>query len=473
MFQERISRVSSGNATPSGFAMIRLHRQLLLVPLLGLLAVLGASRGSFLASQPEDVAAGRVFYVRQTVGDDSNDGLSPQTAWRRVSKLTAAMHAGDTVYVGPGLYREGIAVMHEGTAERPIVFIADTTGRVTGDPPGPVLLSGAEPFDEQLFEPHSAPGVYRCSFPDYIVLGAVEMDGTQQRYHGVLEPVQEVPYLDRVAKIPGSVYYDSDSGILYIHTSDGKPPATHEIEVMRRGSGILVVGKPYVRVVGFTFRHFGDSGITFSRGADHGMALDNTSYGNRQGIRVRASANVIIADNVLFRNQNAGIYFLQESVHALATGTIAYENVKGIRWGSQSNFGSAIGNALFDNEEAGMSIEDVSSMVLRGNRLGNNSEYQLLVLKSQYDSEDNCFERTAPDQQIAELFHGHGFETLADYQKELVQDFGSREGACGPWPRKVDVVELHTKTTTYGQPEAVEPQGAKQPLAPGADPGIQ
>src|SRR5712691_2475204 len=79
---------------------------------------------------------GRTFYVRQTVGDDGKDGLSPQTAWRHFSKLESAMQAGDTAYVGPGLYREEITVSKSGESGKRIVFIADSSGQHTGDPPG-------------------------------------------------------------------------------------------------------------------------------------------------------------------------------------------------------------------------------------------------------------------------------------------------------------------------------------------------
>ena len=43
------------------------------------------------------------------------------------------MRAGDTAYVGPGLYREGITVQNPGTAERRLIFIADAAGRHTPD----------------------------------------------------------------------------------------------------------------------------------------------------------------------------------------------------------------------------------------------------------------------------------------------------------------------------------------------------
>jgi len=79
-------------------------------------------------------AIATTYYVRQTVGDDAHDGTSPATAWQHAAKLSAAMHAGDVAYIGPGLYREQITVLNDGAPDARIAFIADTTGQRTGDP---------------------------------------------------------------------------------------------------------------------------------------------------------------------------------------------------------------------------------------------------------------------------------------------------------------------------------------------------
>src|SRR5438093_6528729 len=98
-------------------------------------------------------AVATTYYVRQTVGDDTHDGTSPETAWQHVGKLSAAMQAGDMAYVGPGLYREQITVLNDGAADKRITFIADTTGQHTGDPPGVVMITGADPLDVSSFVP--------------------------------------------------------------------------------------------------------------------------------------------------------------------------------------------------------------------------------------------------------------------------------------------------------------------------------
>src|SRR5437667_9851224 len=90
----------------------------------------------------EAIAA--TYYVRQTVGDDSHDGTSPETAWQHIGKLSAAMQAGDIAYIGPGLYREQITVLNDGAPDKRITFIADRTGQHTGRPPSGAMSTAAE-----------------------------------------------------------------------------------------------------------------------------------------------------------------------------------------------------------------------------------------------------------------------------------------------------------------------------------------
>ena len=407
------------------------------------------------ATSPTKVKKGTKFYVRQTVGDDRNDGKSPQTAWKSISKLSSAMHAGDTAYVGPGLYRDKIMVLNEGSPDARITFIADSTGQYTGDPPGVVMITGAEPVDENIFVRHSE-GVYKAKLPP-VVLGLTEMDGPQYRYYRVTQMkeylVDKMPAVNVVAKYPASWYYDDETQMLYIHTTDGKPPNTHEIEIIRRVAGISTIeGHRHITVIGFTFRHEGDSGIYFYKETGDGVAINNTVYGSRQGIRVYNSVHISLYGNTLFRNENSGAYFLKESTNAQFINNVAYENVKGVRWGSQSVNGLALDNTLFDNLEAGISVEDVFGAVLRNNQLSNNKETQLKVLlDTEYDSDNNCFQNGNAEQAISHFSNVAFYDrqkSLPDYQKVKGHDLHSREGGCQT-PRKIDVQKLHSDSMTY------------------------
>lgn len=407
------------------------------------------------STTPAKAKKGTKFYVRQTVGDDTNDGKSPQTAWKSISKLSSAMHAGDTAYVGPGLYRDKIMVLNEGSPDARITFIADSTGQHTGDPPGVVMITGAEPVDENIFTRQSE-GVYKAKLAPPVI-GLTEMDGPQFRYNRVTQTkeflVDKMPGVNIVAKYPSSFFYDAENQMLYIHTTDGKSPNTHEIEIIRRVAGISTIeGHRHITVIGFTFRHEGDSGIYFYKETGDGVAINNTAYGSRQGIRAYNSVHISLYGNTLFRNENSGAYFLQQSTNGQFINNVSYENVKGVRWGSQSVNGLALGNTLFDNLEAGISVEDISGAVLRFNQLSNNKETQLKVLlDAEYDSDNNCFQNGNAEQSVSHFSNVAFYDrqkSLPEYQKVKGRDLHSREGGC-QIPQKIDVRKLHSDTMTY------------------------
>lgn len=403
------------------------------------------------AAQPSEPGERRIFYVRQTVGADENDGLSPEKAWRSLSKLESALRAGDTAYVGPGLYREMLTVGHSGTAEAPISLIADSTGEHTNDRPGAVIVTGADSVDETVFVALPTPGLYRAPNLEKPVRGVVEMDGPQYRYATATDTTehlrQGMPELDLVAT-KSSSFFDDGDGTLFIHTSDGEPPSTHEIELIRRSYGIVAYEKHYITVIGFTFRHMATAGINFGKGSSHCSAIDNVSYGAWQGIRVSDSTEVLVAGNTSFRNGNSGVYFLGASANGHAIGNITYENAKGVRWSSESVNGLAVDNVAFANHEYGVAIENSDDVRVSGNVLAGNTVAQLLIRESRYRSEGNCFETDGGKQLVAELFYNRRYRTLAEYQQAVNQDLSSREN-CGRLPERIDVVELHAQSRAY------------------------
>jgi len=363
--------------------------------------------------------------------------------------------------VGPGLYREQVTVEHDGRPDGRITFIADTTGQQTGDPPGVVMVTGAEPVDETIFAAAGPPGVFTATFGTWKVWGVVEMDGLQRRYESVLITpeylVNKMAPVDVVAKLPSSWFYDDETQKLTVHTSDDRPPAAHELELIQRGDGILMRGKHYVTVIGFTFRHMEDAGVNFFIGSGDGVIVGVTSYGNRQGVRVYGANNVYLYGNTLFRNENCGAYFAAKSFNGIAIRNTTYENLKGLRWSSESGNAMAVDNAIFDNLERGISLENVDGAVLRGNQVVDNAVSQLYVLQSHYTSEENCFANGADGQLVAD-FTPFGLQdrylSLADYQKAKGEDMHSRCGECGPLPPKVDVHALHAVALAYLAPPA-------------------
>jgi parallel beta-helix repeat protein len=401
------------------------------------------------ASPPN--AGSTTYYVRQTVGDDAHDGTSPKTAWLHLAKLSAAMHAGDTAYVGPGLYREEIVVTNDGSPAGRLVFVADTTGQHTGDPPGVVLVAGSDPVAPAVFTPHSAPGVYTAPFPER-VWGAVELDGPQRRYADANRDHRpETIPLDssrsrrrrtsttkpRSASISTPATAARRRATTRAHPSRQRHPDGRQAP--RHGHGVHLP------------QHAGRR-HQLLQGVGRRIAINNTAWGSRQGIRVYGATDVLVSGNTLFRNENSGVYFAAESVNGVTIGNTAYENVKGLRWSSDSVNGLALDNVAFANDEAGIALENADRAILRGNRLVDNGKYQLLVIKTAYSSESNCFATGRPGQLVAEFFPYFATDhhrTLAEYQGARHADLHSREGGCAPLPAKVDVRQLQTEAAGY------------------------
>jgi len=74
------------------------------------------------------------YYVRASMGNDGNTGLSPAQAWLTIDHAANNVAAGDTVYIGSGTYREMVTIDTNGTNGNEIKWVGDVTGENTGDP---------------------------------------------------------------------------------------------------------------------------------------------------------------------------------------------------------------------------------------------------------------------------------------------------------------------------------------------------
>jgi parallel beta-helix repeat protein len=84
-----------------------------------------------------------VLYVRKS-GDDENTGGTPSEALRSITRATQLATANTTIIVGPGTYLENYVGPGSLTPSGPVRFTADSTGDLTGDPAGPVLVDAQQ-----------------------------------------------------------------------------------------------------------------------------------------------------------------------------------------------------------------------------------------------------------------------------------------------------------------------------------------
>lgn len=80
------------------------------------------------------------LFVR-TSGNDNNSGTAADQALRSIAAAVRRLNPGSTIYVGPGVYQERLALTDiRGTEALPVRIIADRAGAQTGDARGDVVI---------------------------------------------------------------------------------------------------------------------------------------------------------------------------------------------------------------------------------------------------------------------------------------------------------------------------------------------
>jgi len=187
------------------------------------------------------------FFVNKQ-GLDSNAGMSREAAFLTIQKGVDALQPGDTLTIGRGEYAEAVARKGLGGAEKETVIRAEI--------PGTVLLRGD--VDAPVFK--LVPGTRQTFVADF--------KGAAQAVYEVdtWSRIGERATLAEVEFQPGSYFYDSAAGRLYVSSTDLRSAEQHRYSVPVLGRHGLELEKP-VRVLleGIAVRGFESSGMGSSR----------------------------------------------------------------------------------------------------------------------------------------------------------------------------------------------------------------
>ncbi|MCK6555109.1 right-handed parallel beta-helix repeat-containing protein [Candidatus Binatia bacterium] len=203
------------------------------------------------------------LYVRAT-GDDASSGMSATEAVRTINHAARLAPRGGRVVVGPGTYREGVTTDGSGRPARQVTFLADPTGALTGDLPGPVVVDAAGSAVGAGFRFANAPGVVVDGFE---ITGAAD-GGVVLKSGSDDATVRNC----RVRGNPGSGIRIQDSVRAVIFNN-----LVHD----NAGEGIAVVGQaggsPDAWVISNTIARNGGRGLTIgtSRAASPGAQVRN------------------------------------------------------------------------------------------------------------------------------------------------------------------------------------------------------
>ena len=165
-------------------------------------------------------ASARDYYFHSERGDDRGAGTR-EAPYRTLGRLARIkLQPGDRILLNRGgTFRDRLILRGVGTRERPI--------RVTpwGEGPRPEILGSIRVTDWRLHKGE----VYKAEI-------APKRFGGHHRPFSVYQydPGRVPVRLLREKAIPaerGRFFYDGKAGVLYVRTSDGRPPSDHRIEV--------------------------------------------------------------------------------------------------------------------------------------------------------------------------------------------------------------------------------------------------
>ena len=168
------------------------------------------------------------YYVDATNGNDFNNGLSPETAWKTISKVNSMdFKPGDTILFKRGeSWREQLIVPSSGEEGRPITFGA------YGEGEKPIIHGGTTIPSDGWSGPNEN-GVYTYSYSGIIWF--------------VAEDNNLIPHASDATCIDGNWYWDEVNQILYYKPTSGTP-SDHIVDRVTRPNCINLYNKHHISI---------------------------------------------------------------------------------------------------------------------------------------------------------------------------------------------------------------------------------
>jgi len=219
-------------------------------------------------------AAADTYHVSKQ-GDDSRSGTTQAEAFLTIARGVEALKLGDTLVVGPGVYREEVFVEKSGAKDKPITLRAQYPGRT--ELVGSVRVVNWTPVKGRR-------QVFRAMLgrPTYLVY---EKD-TGVEY-------LEVANLEMVEETAGAFLYEPDDELLYVHPTDDLGMAHHVVDacVLDHGIASLTTDPGHLHtprrvglvIDGFVVRDYNKYGV-FIHNADYCTVRNCIVHHCRRGI---------------------------------------------------------------------------------------------------------------------------------------------------------------------------------------------
>jgi len=199
-------------------------------------------------------ATGATYVVTQdeVKASDSNPGTA-EAPWLTIGKAAEVAHAGDTVLLGDGVFREAVVIRNSGSAEAPLVFRAAEGAQV--------VITGADRMSGWERVTGKAP-IYQVHWPLNFIGWNYTMTHPNDEYHrlvGRCEQVMVEGYLLRQVLTtnelaPGTFCADTKARVLFAWDFANRDLNKVLTEASRRQELVFVLGE-HVQIKGIQFRY--------------------------------------------------------------------------------------------------------------------------------------------------------------------------------------------------------------------------
>ncbi len=240
------------------------------------------------------------FYV-DTAGNDTNDGLSPATAWKTVAKVNGSTFAaGDQIlFKRGGVWNESLVPPSSGASGNPIVFDAYGTGEAPTLTGYVGLPSASWTFDSGNIWKTS---ITSSSF-NYVLFGYIGSDGTVGSVWGT-------KFTSGKSALVAPYQFYFSSNVLYVYSPAATNPAIYygsmAAMLMTNGQIVYINGKSWLTIQHFKLTYFdtyGSDGVIPAGTTPHGFYVSASPaptdikfynveglFGNRSGREKKDSA---------------------------------------------------------------------------------------------------------------------------------------------------------------------------------------
>ena len=204
-------------------------------------------------------ACATTYYVDNKAGNDANDGLSAEKAFRTLAAATPRLKPGDVLEISPGcIYHESLNIVTSGTPEKPVTVHGNGA-----------VISGLKPVPDSSWK-NCGDGLWHS--PNTFQHGALRprvLDAAGRMISGVCGTPKSVP----PEKLkPGEAIWN-DKGI-YLRLAAGQTPVGMGLKGFYRATGVTINKQNYIVVEDIVAEYFANDGVNV-HGCCHGLVFRN------------------------------------------------------------------------------------------------------------------------------------------------------------------------------------------------------